>query len=116
MIYLASPYSSPDPLIVKTRFLLAQQVTALMLQQGIYVYSPIVHCHEVSMAYSLPGDFAFWQGYNIDMLRRADALYVLATPGWKESAGVQEEIKFARLAGIPIQAVNDEGVAIAWPE
>lgn len=116
MIYLASPYSSPDPLIVKTRFLLAQQVTALMLQQGIYVYSPIVHCHEVSMAYSLPGDFAFWQGYNIDMLRRADALYILAIPGWKESTGVQEEIRFARLAGIPLGSINEMAEQISWPE
>ncbi len=116
MIYLASPYSSPDPLIMKTRFLLAEQVTASFLTRGVYIYSPIVHCHELSSKYELPGDFAFWQGYNFDMLRRADSLAVLAIPGWKESVGVQEEIRFARLAGVPIQAVNDEGFAISWPE
>lgn len=116
MIYLASPYSSPDPLIMRTRFLLAEQVTASFLRRGVFIYSPIVHCHEIAAKYELPGDFAFWQGYNIDMLRRADSLAVLAIPGWKKSTGVQAEIEFARLAGIPIQAVNDEGFAIAWPE
>lgn len=115
MIYLASPYSSPDPLIVKTRYLLAKQATESMMGWGMLVFSPIVHCHELVIPHS-DGSFEFWHRYNFDMLRRADFLSVLAIPGWKESKGVQEEIKFARLAGIPLNAVNETGFEIQWPE
>lgn len=91
MIYLASPYSHPDPLVMKTRFLLAQQATAAMIFEGKFVYSPIVHCHELAQAYQLPKDFDFWRRYNIDMLRRADAFRILKIPGWDESKGVCPE-------------------------
>lgn len=115
MIYLASPYSSPDPLIVRTRYLLALQVTETLMGKGEFIFSPIVHCHPLAIPTS-DGSFEFWHRYNFDMLRRADLLYVLAIPGWKKSTGVQAEIEFARLAGIPIQAVNEFGELIAWPE
>lgn len=115
MIYLASPYSSSDPLIVKTRYLIAKQVTEALMTRGIHIFSPIVHCHELTIPQS-DGSFAFWQRYNFDMLRRSDAMLVLAISGWKKSIGVQAEIEFARLAGILISAVDEDGVHISWPE
>lgn len=113
MIYLASPYSSPDPLVVRTRFLLVEQVTAMLMEQGHYVYSPIVHCHEIAAKYTLPTDFEYWKGYNIDMIRRADAFYVLVIPGWQESKGVVAELEFAKTAGLEIGYVNEEG-KVRW--
>lgn len=109
MIYLGSPYSHPDPLIMKTRFMLAEQCTAELLQQGLVVFSPIVHCHELAHKYNLPTDFAFWQMYCLGMLRLAAQMYILQIPGVHESKGLQAEIKFARHAGIPICFVNEEG-------
>lgn len=103
MIYLASPYSHPDPLIMKTRFLLAEQETAHYMKQGLVIFSPIVHCHEIACKYTLPTDFAFWQNYCIAMLRRADTLWVLRIEGWKESKGVTHEIEVATAALIPIK-------------
>jgi len=116
MIYLASPYSHPDPLIMKTRFLLAEQVTAAFLTRRLWVYSPIVHCHELAQRYELPTDFAYWQEYNIDMLRRSDYLTVLTIPGWRESVGVAGEISVARMLSMPVRLVNAEGVVSEWPE
>ena len=113
MIYLASPYSSPDPLIVRTRFLLAEQVTAILMSQGHYVYSPIVHCHEIAVKYAIPTDFAYWSGYNIDMIRRCDALYILTISGWEESKGVTGELAFAQSAGLEIAYVDEEG-QVRW--
>lgn len=108
-IYLVSPYSSPDPLIMKTRFLLAEQVTAKLLSEGKWIYSPIVHCHELAAKYSLPTDFDFWQSYNKAMIKEASALWVLEIPGWRESKGVREEIEFARLLELPIWYVDEHG-------
>lgn len=109
MFYLASPYSHSDPLIMRTRFLLAEQATARMLNAGKFVYSPIVHCHELAQRYSLRTDFAFWREYNIDMLRRADAFAVLKIPGWEESTGVKAESEIARMLNLPRGFVNEDG-------
>lgn len=109
MIYLASPYSSPDPLIMKTRFLLAEQCTAELLKRKIWVYSPIVHCHELAHKYDLPKDHEYWLAYNFAMLRRCESLAILTIPGWRESKGVAEEIKFAELAGIGIDYITAKG-------
>lgn len=110
MIYLASPYSNPDPLIVQTRFLLVEQCTAELIKQGLFVWSPIVHCHEMARKYNLPTDAEFWQGYNFDFIRRADAVYVLNIPGWDKSVGVGMEMRLANAGLIPVKFVTHEGV------
>lgn len=109
MIYLASPYSHPDPLIRKTRFLLAQQCVAMMLSKRKFVYSPIVHCHEIATKYDLPSDFEFWRDYNFDMLRRADALRVLKISGWDTSEGVLAESRLANELNLDRGFVNENG-------
>lgn len=116
MIYLASPYSHPEPLVMKTRFLLAEQTTALYTKKGAHVYSPIVHYHEMAAKYKFPTDFEFWKKINMDMLRRAEEMWVLDIPGWMESVGVQAEIaawrSFARF-DVTFVAVPSEA---AWQE
>lgn len=113
MIYLASPYSHPDPLIMKTRFLLAEQCTAALLQRKDWVYSPIVHCHELASKYNLPTDFVYWQEYNVAMLRRCEELFILAIPGWRESKGVTAELTVAQMLNMPIHEINEHG---EWQE
>lgn len=114
MIYLASPYSHPDPLIMKTRFLLAEQVVGLCTSAGMHVYSPIVHYHEIARKIILPTDFNFWKSINFDMIRRADAVYVLNIEGVHESKGVKAETQFAKLCGMPIYGISDDGELSSW--
>ena len=100
-MYLASPYSHPDPFVREMRYLWTMHEMTLMLQEGMAVYSPIVHCHELAKIADLPREAAFWMKYNFTMLAAAEILGVLMLPGWKESVGVTEEISKARdnLAG-----------------
>lgn len=107
-IYLASPYTSPDPDLVESRFLAAERYVANYLSTDVWVYSPIVHCHELAKRHSLPKDFDFWIQYNFAMLEKAGALFVLQLPGWETSKGVSAEIEFARKRHIPIQYVPFE--------
>lgn len=109
MIYLASPYSHPDALTVKTRYLLVEQTAALLIKRGLFVWSPIVHCHEMTGRHIMPTDAEFWKAYNFDFMRRADAIYVLKIPGWELSKGVKMEIDFAIYNGIPLVYVNELG-------
>jgi hypothetical protein len=101
-IYLASPYTDHDPLIVQQRFELAEEAVAEMLRIHMPVYSPIVHCHELAKKFNLPKDFEFWKEYNLSMLEAARELHILRLPGWKESRGVRAESNFALMHGIPV--------------
>lgn len=116
MIYLASPYSHPDPLVMKTRFLLAEQVTAGLLATCQWTYSPIVHCHELASKYKLPTDFNYWKAYNLHMLRRAESFAVLTIPGWQESKGVTGELDAWQEWGGSVDFINAEGRFISRAE
>lgn len=102
MIYVASPYSSPDPVIQEARFKVVEYFTAYWLRLGAPVFSPIVYCHHMSLVHRLPGDFAFWGEFNRKMLERATDLWVLKLDGWQVSTGVQAEIKMALARNLPV--------------
>ena len=94
--YLASPYTHKDSSTRELRYLAARDHTAQLLAQGLIIYSPIVHCHDLAKANSLPYDASFWTRYNFAMLARCDFIRVLKLPGWKESKGVKAEVGEAR--------------------
>ena len=104
MIYVASPYSDPDPAVRQQRYEAACAVTASMLRAGETVFSPIVHCHPL-VAYGLPTDWAFWQRVDGDHVLFCDEVVVLMFDGWDRSVGVRDEIRLARELGKPVRFV-----------
>lgn len=110
MIYLASPYSHPDPAVRERRFRDACRATAKLLARGLHVFSPIVHGHAVALCgIPLPADYAYWRDYCRDFVARSSELFVLHLDGWRESVGVQDEILTAIKEELPIRDVS-------WPE
>lgn len=101
-MYLASPYSHKDPFVREIRYLMTTQALAEALKLGVYIYSPIVHCHELAKIADLPRDAAFWREYNFTMLNCAEQLWVLMLEGWEKSVGITEEIDEARRLNIPV--------------
>jgi hypothetical protein len=93
MIYLASPYSHPDPMVREERFLAVCRAAAQMLSSGVFVFAPIAQCHPIAVHGNLHGTFDFWEAYDRQMLTFCDELLVLMLEGWRESVGVQAEIK-----------------------
>lgn len=102
MIYLATPHSHPSPFVREQRYLLAAEYTAFRLLKGDFIYSPIVHTHQLSLWANFPADFAFFERYDFDMLQRCDQLCVLMIDGWDKSRGVRAEIAFAQVHHIPV--------------
>lgn len=98
MIYLASPYSHPDPAVRDERFRAACRATAALLRAGEVAFSPIVHSHPL-VAFGLPTAWAFWDRIDRAYLERCDEVVVLMLDGWKESVGVRAEIGLARGLG-----------------
>lgn len=101
-IYLASPYSHPDPAVREQRYEQVCEATAALIRQGWSVFSPIVHSHNL-VKYGLPTEWSFWQRMDSEMLAQCKMVVVLALPGWDESEGVQAETHIARHLDIPIR-------------
>jgi hypothetical protein len=106
VIYLASPYSHEDPKVVKKRYEMVLAKTAELIREKKFVYSPIVHCHEMAKVHKLPTDFVFWREYNLDMIAIAESLYVYRLAGWQNSVGVIYEIDWATELGKEIVYVD----------
>lgn len=100
--YLASPYMDPDPLVREYRFLAAAKAVRELLLHKIWIFSPIVHCHELSKLWGMPPEAAFWQEYDAAMIRACRNLRVLRLPGWARSVGVAGELKYAAEIGRPV--------------
>lgn len=98
-VYLASPYSHPDPFVREMRYLWTMKELGGFLKNGVHVYSPIVHCHELAKVADLPRDAGFWESYNFAMLERAQQLWLLMLPGWEQSVGCKAEVAHAKFLG-----------------
>lgn len=109
MIYLASPYSHPNPAVREQRYIMARIFTLWALQQPLPLFSPIVYGHEFGS--QLGYVFEAWKTLNDAMIRACEQVWVLRIDGWEDSRGVKHEIEFARSLGKPIIYVDAVEVA-----
>jgi hypothetical protein len=99
MVYLAAPYSNmPNKKLLMDNLC---KVDARLMQDGIFTVSPLMK-HFILHHDDLPGDWNYWGNYSEVLLERCDCMIVVMFDGWKESIGVQEEIKLCRKNNIPI--------------
>ena len=94
IIYLASPYSDPDPAVREARFHAVCREAALMTHNGLAVFSPIAHSHNIAL-HGLPLDWEYWKRVDHSFLALSASVVVLMLDGWRESTGVIAEIKWA---------------------
>lgn len=107
-VYLASPYSHKDPGVRALRYREALRCTAWLLRQQIWVYSPIVHSHEVGRIHELPFEYEFWHAYNSAMILAAKEIWVLTIQGWRSSRGIEAEIEFAKKENFVVQEIKPQ--------
>lgn len=105
-IYLAVPYSHPDPDVRADRAAMADCVAAQLFCAGNIVYSPISGWHGVATKHRLPTDWDTWQRHDESFLDWCDEVTVICAPGWEESTGVTAERQYAEKRGKPISFVN----------
>jgi hypothetical protein len=106
VVYLAAPYSHKDQSVREYRAKLIDYAMSLLVKLGIMVYSPISHCHSMVTRHDMDGGYDYWAEYNAAMIARCDAMYVLTIPGWADSVGVTEEIKFAKSIGMEVRELD----------
>ena len=117
LIYLATPYTCQGrkslavrERIEEERFRVVTEVSILLFNRGLVLYSPITQSHTqkqiaVGMGVTLGGEFSFWSKFDLAILSFCTDLYVLKVSGWNTSKGVLGEITEARRLGIPISYV-----------
>lgn len=113
MIYLASLYSNGadtgcalDSGIREQRYQYTMKRLYELMMGGMFVFSPIVHCHEMSKKYDLPKDYTFWQENDRHFISNCDRVVVLKMSdeygNWEKSKGIQDEIAYAKSSGVPV--------------
>ena len=102
MIYIASPYSHKDQNIVEQRYEAVKEFTGVLLKERLCAFSPIVYAHELAKLYDLPTDAAYWNEFNMNILRRCEEMYLLQLDGWEESIGVNDELVACKILNIKV--------------
>ena len=93
-IYLATPYTDPDPAVRRARFEAVTQAAGALMRQRFLVFSPITMGHPISEACAdIPVEFPYWETACLSYLTGwATRLVVLTLDGWQASRGVTAEI------------------------
>ena len=107
-IYLATPYTDPDPAVRRARFEAVTQAAGALMRQRFLVFSPITMGHPISEACAdIPVEFPYWETACLSYLTGwATRLVVLTLDGWEESLGVTAEIAAARERGLPVEYLS----------
>ena len=103
-IYLACPFSAPDPEVRKARVATIAKITAGLIAEGHIVFSPVAYTAEIQKHADPP---AGWYNFTLRQLAACTHLLVVKLDGWQKSLGIKLEIAFAKGAGMPIEYMED---------
>jgi hypothetical protein len=97
IVYLACPYTDPDPAVRQVRFEVATAVAADLVRRGRIVYSPITMTHPIDAM--LAGDSNtlgsdYWVAFDEAFMEICSEMVVIKLDGWNDSEGVQREINY----------------------
>ena len=106
LVYLATPYSDPDPTVRQERFEVVNVVAARLMRDGVHIFSPISHTHPIAIAGDLPKGWDFWETYNRAILAACCKVIIVRQVGWEKSVGVGNEIRIAGEINIPVEYID----------
>lgn len=111
MLYLSSPYSSPDPSLRAERAAVASEMMATLIAAGHVTVCPVAMNHEAMELLNAAGSpvGAYWRELESRLAGVCDELVVLRTLGWRESRGVAREIALFENLGKPVRFIDREG-------
>lgn len=110
VVYLAGPYTHESPEVQATRRMVFSHMAGLILlkEKDIAIIDPITMSAAIVDRHpeAFNGKFDCWEKVDYELIRRADEVYVMAIDGYKQSKGVQAEIKFAKSIGTPVRFID----------
>lgn len=112
IIYLAAPYTHPDPDIRAQRAHTITRIAAGLATQGHTVFSPITH--GAGLQQHLPPyielDHEFWMQQCLPLVRACTRILIIPLDGWTDSAGIKREVEEALAHGKPVGMLTDHEI------
>ncbi|MEJ0009498.1 MAG: DUF1937 family protein [Alphaproteobacteria bacterium] len=99
IIYLACPYTDPDPSVREARFRKAALAAAHLIERKKIVYSPITMTHPLDIILAKESETLgsdFWVKFDEAFMEFCSKIIVLRIEGWELSSGVKREIDYFR--------------------
>jgi hypothetical protein len=106
IVYLAGPYTHPDPDIREARYQVATIAAAYLISKGRIVYSPLTMTHPIDRLLAAHNDTLgsdYWVRFDESFMEFCSDLIVLAIDGWKTSSGIRREVQFFKDRCRPIR-------------
>jgi hypothetical protein len=115
IIYLACPYTHPDPSVREKRFRLTTDAAAQLIRQGYIVYSAITMTHPLDVVLAggtntLGSDY--WVQFDEAFMAVCTEMVVLQIEGWEQSRGIQREIDYFQNRGKPVRFLPAKGAEL----
>lgn len=121
LTYLATPYSRQvvdhedgawDPNLSDDLGMVAAKWSRDLAIEGVTAISPILICVEM-IARDFTGaldplDHMFWSTWCRPLLRRSEVVIVPPIPGWDESLGVWQEVRWALMHQVPVFLISED--------
>ena len=102
VLYLATPYSHPDPAVRQERYERVTQAAARLIGLGHIVHSPITLTHPLELAGGIVRPAEFWLEFDLPFMQMCAELVILTLAGWKESHGIAYEKRMFESMGRPV--------------
>lgn len=100
--YLGTVYSKHKGGIEQA-FIEASQQAAILTRAGVPIFSPIAHTHPIAIHGNIdPLDHKIWLEADRTLMEAARGMIVCQMDGWRESYGIDHEIKAFERMGKPI--------------
>lgn len=120
MIYLATPYSHPNPQVRESRVEGVTFIAGVYWRKRIAVFSPITHIYPIKRMNGTEGDslpiidphLSLEMRFDLHILSVCGSLYCVKFDGWVTSVGVSIELDFASRVGIPITYIDPESFGL----
>lgn len=94
IVYVATPYSDPDPAIRRQRAERVNRFCGELHRAGIPFFSPISQSHAIAAESDRTG-WEFWGFQDLSLLARCSVFLVYQQHGWRTSKGLQAESELA---------------------
>ena len=113
LFYVGSPYTLHEGGLAMA-YRDACKVTAKLISERIHVISPIAHSHGIALHGGLdPTDHGIWMPADEPLMKVCFGLIIAMLPGWENSRGVVEEMRYFHHAKKPIFML-DPATMTAW--
>jgi hypothetical protein len=116
ILYLAGPYSHPDPDIREERYARITAVAAQLISKGRIVFSPLTMTHPIDRllaGHSETLGSEYWVKFDESFMEFCSEIVVVMIDGWDKSSGVAREVKFFRDRGRPVHYIRYKEEALA---